>query len=228
MSTTTKIFIFVLALLSCIALFWYFDIAQYLNLTFIQSNFARFQAFYVTHFWLTIAVYFVIYLIVAALSLPGAAVLTLLAGALFGLGLGTLLVSFASTLGATIAFLVARFIIREPVQNRFGEYLAKINAGIDRDGAFYLFTLRLIPAFPFFVINLLMGLTNIKTWTFYWVSQIGMLAGTIVYVNAGRALSTIDSLSEVLSPTVLISFVLLGLFPWIARFILHRLSPKAQ
>jgi pyruvate/2-oxoglutarate dehydrogenase complex dihydrolipoamide dehydrogenase (E3) component/uncharacterized membrane protein YdjX (TVP38/TMEM64 family) len=155
--------------------------------------------------------------VVTALSLPGAAVMTVAAGALFGLLQGTLLVSFASTIGATLAFLVSRYLLRDAVQQRFGSRLAAINRGIERDGAFYLFTLRLVPAFPFFLINLLMGLTPIKAWTFYWVSQIGMLAGTLVYVNAGTQIAQLESLSGILSPDLLISFALLGLFPLLAK-----------
>ena len=154
-----------------------------------------------------------IYIAVTALSLPGAAVLTLAGGALFGLGVGTVAVSFASTIGATLACLVSRFLLREWVQNKFGDKLMTINNGIEKEGAFYLFSLRLVPIFPFFVINLLMGLTRMKLFTFFWVSQIGMFAGTIVYVNAGKELAKIDSLSGIMSPGVLISFVVLGLFP---------------
>ena len=148
-----------------------------------------------------------------ALSLPGAAVLTLAGGALFGLWVGIIVVSFASTIGATLACFVSRFILRDWVQNKFGDKLRTINRGIENEGAFYLFTMRLIPAFPFFVINLVMGLTKMPLFTFYWVSQIGMLAGTIVYINAGKELAKIDSLSGILSPGLIISFVILGLFP---------------
>ena len=161
--------------------------------------------------------YFLIYVAVTALSLPGAAVMTLAGGALFGLGIGTLLVSFASSIGATLAFLVSRFLLRDWVQARYGERLGAINPGMEKDGAFYLFTLRLVPVFPFFIINLLMGLTPIRTRTFYWVSQVGMLAGTLVYVNAGTQLARLDSLSGILSPGLLASFALLGVFPLLAK-----------
>lgn len=161
--------------------------------------------------------YFVGYIVVTALSLPGAAVLTLLAGAIFKLVPGTILVSFASSIGATLAFLVSRLLFGTAIQERYGDKLRKINEGVEKEGAFYLFTLRLVPAFPFFLINLLMGLTKIRTLTFYWVSQVGMLAGTIVYVNAGTQLASIESPGGILSPGLILSFVLLGVFPLIAK-----------
>ena len=167
----------------------------------------------------SIGVFFAVYVAVTALSLPGAAILTLAAGALFGLTQGFIIVSFASSVGATLAFLVARFILRDTVRKRFSEKLKKIDEGVEKQGAFYLFTLRLVPVFPFFLINMLMGLTSIKTWTFYWVSQLGMLAGTVVYVNAGTQLAQIESLSGIVSPGLIFSFILLGIFPWIAKAI---------
>jgi uncharacterized membrane protein YdjX (TVP38/TMEM64 family) len=193
--------------------FRHFDLGQYLSLEYIKSSQERFHTLYQSHRLLVIAAYMGIYIAVTALSLPGAAVMTLAGGGLFGLVVGTVVVSFASTIGATLACFVSRFLLREWVQSKFGDKLATINAGIEREGAFYLFSLRLVPIFPFFVINLLMGLTRMSLFTFFWVSQIGMLAGTIVYVNAGKELAQIDSLSGILSPGVLISFALLGLFP---------------
>jgi len=163
------------------------------------------------------AVFFGIYVLVTALSVPGAAVMTLIGGALFGLFEGLLLVSFASAIGATLAFLIARFVLGDVVQKRFGQRLTALNRGVEKDGAFYLFALRLVPVFPFFVINLAMGLTPLPTRTFYWVSQLGMLPGTLVYVNAGTQLGQIQSLSGILTPGLIGSFVLLGLFPLIAR-----------
>lgn len=163
------------------------------------------------------AAFFGVYVLVTALSVPGAAVMTLIGGALFGLVEGTLLVSFASAIGATLAFLISRFVLGDVVQKRFGKKLAALNRGVEKDGAFYLFALRLVPVFPFFVINLAMGLTPLRTRTFYWVSQLGMLPGTLVYVNAGTQLGQIQSLSGVLTPGLIGSFVLLGLFPLIAR-----------
>jgi pyruvate/2-oxoglutarate dehydrogenase complex dihydrolipoamide dehydrogenase (E3) component/uncharacterized membrane protein YdjX (TVP38/TMEM64 family) len=170
--------------------------------------------------------FFALYVLVAAASLPGAAIMTIAAGALFGLVLGTVLVSFASTIGATLAFLVSRYVLRDVVERRFGRQLRTLNAGLDRDGPFYLLTLRLVPLLPFFVINLLMGLTRMAARTFYWVSQIGMLAGTLVYVNAGTQLAGIDSLAQVGSPRVLGAFVLLGAFPWIARAALRFMRKR--
>ena len=196
-----------------IVAFRYFDLGQYLTLDYIKGSQEKFQALYLSHRFLVIAVYMGIYIAVTALSLPGAAVLTLAGGGLFGLVVGTVVVSFASTIGATLACLVSRFLLREWVQNKFGGKLKTINEGIEKEGAFYLFSLRLVPIFPFFVINLLMGLTRMRLFTFFWVSQIGMFAGTLVYVNAGKELAKIDSLSGILSPGVLASFVVLGLFP---------------
>lgn len=197
--------------------FFAFDLGQYFTLEFARSRLAAFDQFYAENRALTLAAYFAIYVLVTGLSLPGATIMTLLAGALFGLLTGVILVSFASTAGATIAFLVARFVLRDAVQNRFAGSFESINAGIDRDGPFYLFTLRLVPLFPFFAINLAMGLTSIKTWVFAVVSQLGMLAGTIVYVNAGTQLAEIESLSGIASPRLILAFALLGIFPLIAR-----------
>ena len=190
---------------------------QYLSLEFFNQQKQAIFDFYRAQPWLTAGLFFAIYVLVTALSVPGAAILTLAAGAIFGLWQGLLLVSFASTLGATLAFLLARTLLRDWVQQRFSKQLATINQGVEKDGSFYLFTLRLIPAVPFFVINLAMGLTPMKVWPFYWVSQIGMLAGTAVYVNAGQQLAEVDALQSVLSPALIGSFVLLGLFPWLAK-----------
>lgn len=196
-----------------IVAFRYFELSQYLTLSYIKESQQEFHALYLSNRGLVIAAYMGIYVAVTALSLPGAAVLTLAAGGLFGLTVGTIAVSFASTIGATLACLVSRFLLREWVQNKFGDKLSAINKGVEQEGAFYLFSLRLVPLFPFFVINLLMGLTRIRLFTFYWVSQVGMLAGTLVYVNAGKELAKIDSLAGIISPGVLVSFVVLGLFP---------------
>ena len=199
--------------------FFYFDLNSYLTLQGMKDSLDTFQSQIAQNPVLSICVFFAIYVAVTALSLPGAAILTLAAGALFGLVQGLVIVSFASSVGATLAFLVSRFILRDTVRNKFKEKLKKIDEGVEKQGAFYLFTLRLVPVFPFFLINLLMGLTSLKTWTFYWVSQVGMLAGTAVYVNAGTQLAQIDSLSGIVSPGLIFSFVLLGIFPWIAKAI---------
>jgi uncharacterized membrane protein YdjX (TVP38/TMEM64 family) len=200
-----------------IAAFFYCNGQQYLTLEMLKSQHTNIIAFRDNNQILAIVVYGLIYIAVTGLSLPGATILTLAGGAIFGLFWGTLIVSFASTIGATLAFLAARFLFKDSIQSRFGDYLQTINEGIEQEGAFYLFTLRLVPLFPFFVINLLMGLTALKTRTFYWVSQVGMLAGTLVYVNAGTQLAKLDSLAGILSPLVVGSFALLGVFPLLAK-----------
>ncbi|MBA2675946.1 bifunctional TVP38/TMEM64 family protein/FAD-dependent oxidoreductase [Ramlibacter sp.] len=207
----------VAALAFAIIAFFVLDLGQYLRLSTIKSSQAQLEAWRAAQPLQAALIFFAAYVLVTALSLPGAAVLTLAGGAIFGLGWGTLLISFASSIGATLAFLASRWLLGDWVQSHFGERMAALNAGVAKDGGFYLFTLRLVPVVPFFVINLAMGLTHIRPLTFYWVSQLGMLAGTIVYVNAGTQLARIDSLSGVVSPGVLGSLVLLGLFPLIAR-----------
>lgn len=209
---------FILALiLGLIGAFFLFELQQYLTLASLKSRQAGFAEFYTGNRLLTIAGYMAIYILATALSLPGAIILTLAGGALFGLGIGFVAISFASSIGATLAFLAARFLLRDSVQSRFGERLRAINDGVRKEGAFYLFSLRLVPIFPFFLINLAMGLTPIRTRTFYWVSQLGMIPGTLVYVNAGTQLGQIDSLTGILSPGLLFSFVLLGLLPLLSK-----------
>lgn len=207
----------VLALVALVAAFVVFDLGQYLTLDYLKSQRGELQALIQGQPWLYGLLFFVIYVIVTGASLPGAAILTLAGGALFGTLKGVIIVSFASTIGASIAFLMARFLLRDWVQSKFGNYLSRINKELEKDGAFYLFTLRLVPAFPFFVINLVMGLTPIKLVTFYLVSQLGMLAGTIVYVNAGTQIGQLDSLSGILTPQFLGSFIALGLLPLVAK-----------
>ncbi|WP_206610746.1 bifunctional TVP38/TMEM64 family protein/FAD-dependent oxidoreductase [Hydrogenophaga sp. NH-16] len=209
-----------------IVAFFAFDLGRFFSLEFLQQSQARFAELRAQQPLALAAGYFLLYVAVTALSLPGATIVTLAGGAIFGLGWGLLLVSFASSIGATLAFLTARFLLRDSVQGRFGQRLAEVDKGIQKDGAFYLFTLRLIPVVPFFVINLLMGLTKMKAWTFYWVSQIGMLAGTAVYVNAGTQLGQLTSLQGIVSPGLLGSFVLLGLFPLIARKIVEAVQKR--
>ena len=208
------------AIIVLIVLFKVLGLGQYLTLDYLKSSQEKFAVLYSNNRVAVIAVYMLIYITVTALSLPGAAVMTLAGGAMFGFWVGFVVVSFASTIGATLACFVARFLLRDWVQNKFGDKLTAINEGIAREGAFYLFSLRLVPIFPFFVINLLLGLTNMKLLTFYWVSQVGMLPGTMVYVNAGKELAKIDSLSGILSPGLIISFVILGLFPITVKKIL--------
>ncbi len=209
----------VLALAICVAaaLFFSLGLQRYLTFEYLKSSQLHFHDLYIQHTAAVIGGYFVFYILVTALSLPGAAVMTLAGGALFGLWVGSFVVSFASTIGATLACTVARYLLRDWVQSRFGDGLSKVNDGIAREGAFYLFGLRLIPVFPFFLINLLMGLTKMPLATFYWVSQLGMLAGTLVYVNAGSQLARIDSPSSILSPGLIFSFAILGLFPLAAK-----------
>jgi pyruvate/2-oxoglutarate dehydrogenase complex dihydrolipoamide dehydrogenase (E3) component/uncharacterized membrane protein YdjX (TVP38/TMEM64 family) len=209
-----------------IVAFFAFDLGRFLSLDYIKSRQAEFTTLAGEKPVLVGGAFFAIYIAVTALSLPGAAIMTLAAGAIFGLVTGTVIVSFASAIGATAALLASRYILRDSVQSKFGARLADIDKGIEREGAFYLFTLRLVPVFPFFLINLLMGLTKMKAWTFYWVSQIGMLAGTIVYVNAGTQLAKIESLKGILSPWLIGSFVLLGVFPLIAKKIVDAIKAR--
>lgn len=206
-----------LVVVAAIVSFFVFDLGRFFTLEFVKSQQDAITAFYQENQVLTIGAFFAVYVAVTGLSLPGAAIMTLVAGAIFGVVVGTIIVSFASTLGATLAFLVSRFLFRDSVQEKFGHNLKSFNEGFEKEGAFYLFTLRLVPAVPFFVINLVMGLTPIKTIVFFLVSQIGMLAGTIVYVNAGTQLAQLESLGGILSPGLLGSFVLLGVFPLIAK-----------
>jgi pyruvate/2-oxoglutarate dehydrogenase complex dihydrolipoamide dehydrogenase (E3) component/uncharacterized membrane protein YdjX (TVP38/TMEM64 family) len=206
-----------LVIVALVAAFFAAGGQRYLNFETIKAQQGAVLNYYASHAWQTALGFFLVYVAVTGLSLPGATLMTLIAGAIFGLLWGTVIVSFASSIGATLAFLASRFLLRDWVQQRFGRSLRAVNEGVARDGAFYLFTLRLIPAVPFFVINLALGLTPIRAVTFYWVSQIGMLAGTIVYVNAGTQLAAIESPAGILSPGLLGAFVLLGLFPLLAK-----------
>ncbi|MGM0656033.1 MAG: FAD-dependent oxidoreductase [Thermodesulfobacteriota bacterium] len=198
-------------------LFFALDLHHQVSFENLKAQQASLEKFYGANTFLTIFIYAALYIIITGLSLPGAAVMTLAGGALFGLPAGTVIVSFASSIGATLAFLAARFLLKDYIQDRFADRLRKINAGIENNGPFYLFTLRLVPVFPFFVINVVMGLTPIKTGMFYIVSQVGMLPGTLVYINAGTQLAQVKTPSGILSPTLIASFALLGVFPWIAR-----------
>ncbi len=218
--------VLIIVIAAAIAAFFMFDLGRFFTLEFFKSQQASIDSYFTANPLQTAAIFFVIYVAVTGLSLPGAALMTLVAGAIFGLLWGTVIVSFASSLGATLAFLASRFLFRDAIQSRFGESLKAINAGVEKDGAFYLFTLRLVPAFPFFVINLVMGLTPIRTWAFYWVSQIGMLAGTVVYVNAGTQIARIESLRGILSPELIISFTLLGVFPLIAKWAVNAIKAR--
>ncbi len=212
--------IFIVAFISA---FFYFDLGHYLTLETLKAQQSAIENYRVANPKLYVAIYMLVYIAVTGLSLPGATILTLAGGAIFGVLWGTLIVSFASSIGATLAFLAARFLFRDTVKAKFGERLKVIDDGVEKEGGFYLFSLRLVPVFPFFMINLLMGLTNMKTGTFYAVSQIGMLAGTVVYINAGTQLAKIDSLAGILSPALVGSFVLLGVFPLLAKKIITAL-----
>ncbi|EAT11181.1 FAD-dependent oxidoreductase [Bermanella marisrubri] len=221
-----KRLILLCAIFTTVIAFFALDLHQWLTLEALKGGLGQFNQWLEQSPVIVGAAFFVIYVAVTALSLPGAAVMTLAAGAIFGLAWGLLLVSFASSIGATLAFLVSRYLLHDTVQQRFGDRLKAINEGIKKEGAFYLFTLRLVPIFPFFLINLVMGLTPIKAWTFYWVSQVGMFAGTIVYVNAGTQLAQIDSLSGILSPDLILSFALLGIFPLLAKKLISIIKAR--
>ncbi|GIX19140.1 MAG: pyridine nucleotide-disulfide oxidoreductase [Erythrobacter sp.] len=215
-----KRIVLALALVLAIAAWFAFDLGQYLTLATLKEQRDAIRGLYEANPLLVLALFFIAYVLLTVLSVPGAAMMTLAAGAVFGLVTGTLLVSFASSIGATLAFLASRYLLRDWVQQKFGARLKGLNQGIERGGAFYLFSLRLVPVFPFFAVNLLMGLTPIRTATFHWVSQAGMLLGTVVYVNAGTQLAAIESLADIASPALLGSFAALALLPWIGRWIM--------
>lgn len=219
--------ILILAIIAVLILVYFvFDLGQYLDLNYFKEQQGKIADFRDSSPLQAAAIYFVIYVLVTGLSLPGAAIATLIGGAIFGLLWGTVLVSFASVIGASCAFLVSRHILRDAIQSRYGDRLRTINEGIRKDGAVYLFTLRMVPLFPFFVINLVMGLTPMRLGTYFIVSQIGMLPGTIVYVNAGTQLAKIDSVGAILSPALIASFVLLGIFPLISKKIIDIMKSR--
>jgi len=197
-----------------------FHLDQYLTLSYLKGSLDKFKTLYENHRVMVIAGYFVVYVLTTSLSLPGASPLGIAGGALFGFWTATIVVSFASTIGATLSCSISRFLLRDWIQNKFGDKIAKVNEGIEKEGAFYLFSLRLIPVFPFWMINLVMGLTKMPLPKFYWVSQIGMLPGTMVFVNAGKELGKIDSLKGILSPGLIISFALIGIFPIVIKKLL--------
>ncbi|MCK5165371.1 MAG: TVP38/TMEM64 family protein, partial [Desulfobacula sp.] len=198
-------------------MFFLFNLDQYFSFLNLKNELEALKEYYGQNKVWTMVIYMAVYILMAALSLPGAVIMTLAGGALFGLFYGSLLVSFASTIGATLAFLFSRYMFKDWVQNKFSSKLLSINKGIEKEGGFYLFTLRLVPVFPFFVINLVMGLTTIRTIVFYIVSQVGMLPGTIVFVNAGTQLAKIESPGGILSLNIILSFALLGVFPIVAK-----------
>ncbi|MCF8024481.1 MAG: TVP38/TMEM64 family protein [Desulfobacteraceae bacterium] len=209
-----------------VVLFFVLNLQQYMNLAYIKESRENFQALLARYPALVTGAFFIVYIVVTALSLPGAAVMTLAGGALFGFWTGLVIVSFASSIGATLACAVARYLFRDWTRQKMGAWYDKINAGIKKEGAFYLFTLRLIPAVPFFAINLGMALTEMRLWTFYWVSQAGMLAGTAVFINAGNQLGQISKMGDILSPSLIISFVILGIFPLAVKKTVNLIRAK--
>jgi len=209
-----------------LGLFFYLDLHQVLTFDRIKAAQGDLQAYTNENFILAVLAFCGVYITSTAFSLPGAALLTLLSGALFGLVTGTILASISSTLGATVAFLMSRHLLRDTVKSKFGKMLDKIDAGIEEEGAFYLFTIRMIPVFPFFVVNLIMGLTNIKTLTYMWVSMAGMLLGTSIYVNAGTRLSELESPAGIFSPEIILSFVALGIMPVASKKLINYLRSK--
>jgi pyruvate/2-oxoglutarate dehydrogenase complex dihydrolipoamide dehydrogenase (E3) component/uncharacterized membrane protein YdjX (TVP38/TMEM64 family) len=221
-----KKLVVLILLVACVVAVFAFDLGRYSSLEYLKQSQERFGQLYRERPLVVALSFFGVYVLVTALSLPGATILTLAAGAGFGLVWGTIIASFASVIGATLAMLVARTVLRDTMEQRFGNRLAEVNKGIAKEGAFYLFTLRLIPAIPFFVLNLVMGLTRIRTLTYVWVSQLGMLAGTLVYVYAGTELARIDSLRSILSPRLIGAFVLLGLFPLLTKKLLDYLKRR--
>ena len=218
--------VLLLALLGLWLAYWHWDLGQWLTLERLKAGRDTLISLYADQPVQTALTFFGVYVLAAALSFPGASILTLAAGAMFGWAMGLLLVSFASSLGALLAFWVSRYLLRDVIEQRFGKLLQPINEGLAKDGTFYLLTLRLVPLFPFWLINLLMGLTTLGARRFYIVSQIGMLVGTAVYVNAGTQLAAIDTAADVLSPALLTSLVLLGVFPLLAKFMVDALQRR--
>jgi uncharacterized membrane protein YdjX (TVP38/TMEM64 family) len=213
----TKKLLIVAAVLIVAVIFYSSGVGDYLTLSYLKSAHTDAVAYVTANPLSASAVFFGLYVLVTALSLPGAALMTVAAGAVFGLIWGLAMVSFASTMGATAAMLISRTLLGDWVQQRFTGQLSSVNEGLQRDGTFYLFSIRMVPLFPFFIVNLVMGLTRISAWQFYWVSQVGMFAGTVVFVFAGTQLAGISSLGDVLSPGLIAALSLLGLFPLLAR-----------
>lgn len=216
-----------ITVVALISVFFVLDLGRFFSLDYLQSQKLALSAVYQQNIAIFALAFFVLYVISAAIALPVAAILTLASGAIFGFWTGLLLASFASSLGATLAFLLTRYLFHDYVQQRFAKQLNTINQGVESEGAFYLFALRLVPLFPFFVVNALMAFSKINTWTFYWVSQLGMLAGTAVYVNAGIQLASINSTADIVSPALILSFVVLGLFPLLAKKTLNLIRKES-
>jgi uncharacterized membrane protein YdjX (TVP38/TMEM64 family) len=205
-----------------------FHLDHYLTLSYLKGSLDELKALYGNHRLALLAGYFAVYILTTSLSIPGAAPLSIAGGAIFGFWATTIVVSFASAIGATLACFFSRFLLRDWIQNKFGDKIAKVNKGIEKEGAFYLFTLRLIPVLPFWMINLVMGLTNMPLFKFYWVSQIGMLPGTMVFVNAGKELAKIESVKDILSPGLIISFALIGIFPILVKKLISLYRSKMK
>lgn len=212
----------IIVLVLAVALFFAFDCHELLTFERLKASQTEFAALFSEHSVQVVMGYLAVYIPCIALNLPGAAILGLAAGVMFGTGLGTIIVSFASTVGATLAFLISRYLLRDWVQATFGDRLESVDRGIANEGHFYLFSLRLIPVIPFCVINMVMGLTRIPLRTFLWVSMLGMLPGTFVFVNAGSQIASLDSVSGIISPSLLFSFALLGILPLVAKRVLHH------
>lgn len=226
MPTLHKKLILALILIMLIASFFIFDLGRFFELDYLKAQREALAEFYQAHKFLSLAAFFVLYILVTALNFPGAAILTLAAGAFFGVWTGLVLVSFASTIGATGAMMMTRYFLGEAAQRKYADRLAKVNAGVERDGAFYLLSLRLVPVFPFFLVNMLMGLTKMPVLQYFWVSQVGMLPGTLAYVYAGTALSEVTSLSGIVSPSMIFALVLLGLLPWFGKLVMAILKKR--
>lgn len=218
-----KLIIFLIVIL-LISLFFYFDFSRYFNFNILKMEIDKLQAFKNDHFTLSLLCYWVVYTLFVGVSLPGATILSLACGAIFGLFWGCIIVSFAFSVGSTLSFLSSRILFQDIVQKYFGKYFDKINEGFNEDGVFYLFTLRITPIFPYTLVNLVLGLTTVKVWTFYWITQIGSIAAVLIYVNAGTQIGKISSMKDIFTPNILCSLILLGLFPLLAKMIIKRLK----
>ncbi len=226
MSDTVKKLTIVAFVIVAIAAFFMSGLHEFFTLENLRDQRENWQQKFQENPILFGGAFFLVYVIFTSLNIPAAALLTVAAGALFGFWIGLIIVSFASTLGATISFLATRYLLRDGIEKKFSKQLEKINQGVEKDGALYVFGLRLVPIFPFFLVNMLLALTKIKTSTFYYASQIGMFFGTAIFVNAGKQLGEISSLSDILSPMMIASFVLLGVFPIVAKYILNFLQSR--
>jgi uncharacterized membrane protein YdjX (TVP38/TMEM64 family) len=225
--TKFRILLALIVTLMVIAVFW-FDLYQFLTLDFYREQQESIQQLVHKNLALSVCVFFAVYISATAISLPVAGVMVIVAGALFGVVLGSVVISFASTAGATLAFLLSRFLFQDFVDRHFPKATEVINEGIARDGPYYLFSMRLVPVFPYFVINLVMGLTHIRVWTFAWVTQLGLLPITVILANAGEQIALIKSPGDIISPSLTGSLILVGLFPLIARKLLEMFQAERQ